>query len=367
MELMLWFIISILILSQAKAAEEEDKAALLEFVQKLPPSRPLNWNGTSSPCTSWTGVTCDRQSSRVIAIHLPAFGFHGPIPPNTISRLTCLQTLSLRSNFITAHFPSDFSNLKNLTFLYLHFNNFTGPLPDFSPWTNLSVLDLSNNRFSGHIPPSLSTLPRLAAVNLANNSLSGEIPLSLQRFPKAAFLGNNLSLQLQPSPHSVKHRQTTLLSVVVAAGVFALAGFLVFVFLWCSRKRKGNVFARKLHKGEVGSGEANLKRERKIAAPEGGCGEGGAGKGNGDAGLGLKQMPKLLKKADVDEESGKSQERLGTLTPLRNRSPNQRILNFDVFNFYLTDHHSASINRIALHYVVHTCFLKAIMKFSPRS
>ncbi|XP_020216948.1 probable inactive receptor kinase At4g23740 [Cajanus cajan] len=287
MELMLWFIISILILSQAKAAEEEDKAALLEFVQKLPPSRPLNWNGTSSPCTSWTGVTCDRQSSRVIAIHLPAFGFHGPIPPNTISRLTCLQTLSLRSNFITAHFPSDFSNLKNLTFLYLHFNNFTGPLPDFSPWTNLSVLDLSNNRFSGHIPPSLSTLPRLAAVNLANNSLSGEIPLSLQRFPKAAFLGNNLSLQLQPSPHSVKHRQTTLLSVVVAAGVFALAGFLVFVFLWCSRKRKGNVFARKLHKGEVGSGEANLKRERKIAAPEGGCGEGGAGKGNGDAGLGV--------------------------------------------------------------------------------
>lgn len=40
----------------------EDKRALLEFEKNFPPSQPLNWNERPSPCTSWTGVTCNEES-----------------------------------------------------------------------------------------------------------------------------------------------------------------------------------------------------------------------------------------------------------------------------------------------------------------
>ncbi|TKY71003.1 inactive receptor kinase [Spatholobus suberectus] len=265
-----------LMLCQANAEPTEDKEALLDLVEKLPPSRPLNWNATSSPCTSWTGVTCDPGKSRVIAIRLPGFGFHGTIPPNTISRVTGLQTLSLRSNFITGHFPSDFSNLRNLSFLYLQFNNFTGPLPDFSAWRNLSVVNLSNNCFTGCIPLSLSNLTNLSAMNLANNSLSGEIPVSLRRFPKSAFVGNNVSLEPSPpvapfsKPAKVKHGEALVLGVVAAVALVGLAAFVVFIFVCCSRKRNG--FGRKLQKGDMSPGKVasrDLDANNKLVFFEG--------------------------------------------------------------------------------------------------
>ncbi|KAK7366702.1 hypothetical protein VNO80_08699 [Phaseolus coccineus] len=240
-----------LILSRPNAEPTEDKQALLHLVEKLAPLRPLNWNATSSPCTSWTGVTCNSDHSRVIAIHLPGFGFHGTIPPNTLSRVTCLQTLSLRSNSITGPLPSDFSNLSNLSFLYLQFNNISGSLPDFSALRNLSVLDLSNNCFTGTIPLSLSHLTHLTAINLANNSLSGQIPLSLHRFPNSAFVGNNVSLQTISHSKSAKHGETALFWVVVAAAPVALAAFVVFIFVCWSRKKNGDSFARKLQKGDM--------------------------------------------------------------------------------------------------------------------
>jgi len=241
-----------LILFRPNAEPTEDKQALLHLVEKLAPSRSLNWNTTTSPCTSWTGVTCNSDNSRVIAIHLPGFGFHGTIPPNTLSRVTCLQTLSLRSNSITGPLPSDFSNLSNLSFLYLQFNNFSGPLPDFSASRNLSVLDLSNNCFTGTIPLSLSHLTHLTAINLANNSLSGQIPLFLRRFPNSAFVGNNVSLQTISHSKSAKHGEKTLFLVVVAAASsVALATFLVFIFVCWSRKKKRDSFARKLQKGDM--------------------------------------------------------------------------------------------------------------------
>ncbi|KAK7264543.1 hypothetical protein RJT34_32152 [Clitoria ternatea] len=246
---------------QGNAEPFEDKRALLEFVTKLPPSRPLNWNEGSSVCTTWFGITCNKDNSQVIEIRLPGFGFHGTIPPNTISRITGLQTLRLRSNFMTGHFPSDFSNLKNLSLLYLQFNNFTGPLPDFSAWNNLSVVNLSNNNFSGTIPLSLSKLTGLAALNLANNMLSGGVPLSLQRFPKSAFIGNNIShgtllpsSNSKPFHESEKHGRlcrTAVLAIVIVGAVLGLAAFLVFILVCCSRKTNGDVFAGKLHKGEM--------------------------------------------------------------------------------------------------------------------
>ncbi|KAJ6426502.1 hypothetical protein OIU84_022157 [Salix udensis] len=272
---------------QVNAEPVEDKQALLDFVNNLPHSRSLNWNESSNVCNNWTGVICSEDGTRVIAVRLPGVGFHGPIPPNTLSRLSALQILSLRSNGISGEFPFDFSNLKNLSFLYLQYNNLSGSLPvDFSLWPNLTIVNLSNNRFNGSIPYSFSNLSHLAALNLANNSLSGEVPdfnlpnlhqinlsnnnlsgsvpRSLGRFPGSVFSGNNIPLETfphaspvvtpsaTPYPRSRNKRglgEKTLLGIIVASCVLGLLAFVFFMAVCCSRKKDEGQFSGKLHKG----------------------------------------------------------------------------------------------------------------------
>ncbi|GAV66240.1 LRR_1 domain-containing protein/Pkinase_Tyr domain-containing protein/LRRNT_2 domain-containing protein/LRR_8 domain-containing protein [Cephalotus follicularis] len=254
------------ILSPNIADPVQDKQALLDFINNISYSRSLNWTENSNICTSWTGVTCNNDHTRIISLRLPGIGLLGTIPPNTLSRLSAIQTLSLRSNAINGPFPSDFSKLENLTQLYLQFNEFSGDLPAFfSVWKNLNVIDLSNNGFTGSIPTSISNLTHLSALSLANNLLSGEIPdlnvpslekldlsnnsftgsvpKSLQRFPVEAFAGNNLSseiafppaLPIQP-PNAQPTRETTktklgepaILGIAIGGCAF---GFVVIVVL----------------------------------------------------------------------------------------------------------------------------------------
>ncbi|KAA8522482.1 hypothetical protein F0562_013157 [Nyssa sinensis] len=289
MEVLYIFFVGLLF-SQGTALLIDDKRALLDFVNNLPHSRSLNWYEYSSVCNNWTGVTCSEDGSRVIAVRLPGVGFQGPIPPNTLSRLSALQILSLRSNGVTGTFPSDFYNLKNLSLLYLQYNNFSGPLPsNFSVWKNLTILNLSNNAFNGSIPYSISNLTQLAALNLANNSLSGEIPdlhwpnlqqlnlsnnnltgtvpTSLQNFPSSVFIGNNVSLanstfresplfspSNQPNPKSKnagKLSETALLGIIVAGCVLGLIAFAFLLLVCCLRRRAENGFLGKLEKGEM--------------------------------------------------------------------------------------------------------------------
>uniref|UniRef100_A0A5B6YX42 Putative Leucine-rich repeat protein kinase family protein isoform 1 n=1 Tax=Davidia involucrata TaxID=16924 RepID=A0A5B6YX42_DAVIN len=279
-----------LFFSQGTAIFVDDKLALLDFVNNLPHSRYLNWNEYSSVCNNWIGVTCSEDGSRVIAVRLPGVGFHGPIPPNTLSRLSALQILSLRSNGVNGTFPPDFYNLKNLSFLYLQFNNFSGPLPlNFSVWKNLTILNLSNNAFNGTIPSSISNLTQLAALNLANNSLSGEIPdlhlphlqqlnlsnnnltgtvpTSLQKFPSSVFIGNNVSLvnstvrespQISPSNEpnlkskdAGKLSERALLGIIVAGCVLGVIGFAFLLLVCCLRRRAEDGFPGKLEKGKM--------------------------------------------------------------------------------------------------------------------
>ncbi|XP_038875400.1 probable inactive receptor kinase At4g23740 [Benincasa hispida] len=277
-----------LVFSPINGDPVEDKQALLDFVKNLPHSRSLNWNAASPVCHYWTGITCSQDESRVIAVRLPGVGFHGPIPANTLSRLSALQILSLRSNRITGDFPLDFSNLSNLSYLYLQFNNFSGPLPsNFSVWKNLTFVNLSNNGFNGRIPYSLSNLTALTGLNLANNSLSGEIPdlqiprlqvldlsnnnlsgsvpQSLQRFPSSVFVGNDISFASSlsnnppvPAPLPVFNEkpknagglgEAALLGIIIAGGILGLLAF-GFLFLVCfSRRKREDEYSGDLQKG----------------------------------------------------------------------------------------------------------------------
>lgn len=299
---LLIFLVGFLLVSVITATlVQNDKEALLDFVKKLPHLRSLNWSDSSPVCETWRGVGCSEDGSRVISLRLPGVGFHGPIPENTLSRLSALQILSLRSNAINGTFPLDFGNFRNLSSIYLQFNKFSGPLPsDVSVWSNLTVVDLSHNHFNGTIPSSLSSLKKLAALYLANNSLSGEIPdlnlpnlqllnlsnnnlsgvvpKSLQRFPKSAFSGNNASLlnynfsnspvvsfpkepNLKSKKNFRKLSEQALIGIVIAGGVLGVLGFALLLLVCLLKRKTEDVFMGKMEKGNMSLEEAISRKE----------------------------------------------------------------------------------------------------------
>ncbi|KAL8238840.1 hypothetical protein R6Q59_015407 [Mikania micrantha] len=288
MEFLKFFLMGLLWFGANANVLEDDRRALLDFMNNLAHSRSLNWESNSgSVCNQWTGVTCSEDGSRVIGLRLPGVGFNGRIPVNTISRLSALQILSLRSNGISGPFPVDFYNLKNLSLLYLQSNQFSGSLPlDFSVWKNLTIVNLSNNKFNGSIPSSISRLRRLSALNLANNSLMGQIPdlgmhvlrvldlshnhltgvipKSLHKFPKSVFVGNNVSWEY--SSHEVPivmptHKPNSnpknggrlsvmaLLGIIVAVSIIGFIVFAIFYIIYCFKRDNEYGISSKLEKG----------------------------------------------------------------------------------------------------------------------
>ncbi|KAL5564818.1 hypothetical protein UlMin_027982 [Ulmus minor] len=273
-------------ISRSAAADlAEDKQALLDFLHNISHSHSLNWNESFSICKSWIGVICNSNKYRVVELRLPGVGFRGHVPPNTLSRLSALQILSMRFNSLSGPFPSDFSKLGNLTSLYLQFNKFSGPLPsDFSVWNNLTIINLSNNGFNGSIPSSISNLTHLTSLRLANNSLSGPIPNisiptlqeldlennnltgvvppSLKRFPSWAFSGNDLSseniippsLQVEPSRKTKKLSVPALLAIALYGCVLGF-GLVALLMIACCTNKEGE-------NGSVGVSENQDKTNR---------------------------------------------------------------------------------------------------------
>ncbi|THU66131.1 hypothetical protein C4D60_Mb05t10930 [Musa balbisiana] len=269
----------------------EDKQALLDFLASTVHTRSLDWSPITDVCSHWYGVTCSADGSRVIAVRLPGIGFSGPITPNTLSRLSALQILSLRSNSLTGPFPADFVNLTALTGLHLQLNSFSGPLlSDFSLWKNLTALDLSFNDFNGSIPTTISNLTQLTALNLSNNSFSGQIPdlelpnllflnlsnnhlegtipKSLQRFPNSSFSGNDLSpiypltpsslpSPLPPSPPQVpgsmtarKLSESAILGIIVGGCALLFAMLALFLYHCYSKRKDESLISGKGSKGD---------------------------------------------------------------------------------------------------------------------
>lgn len=269
----------------------DDKQALLDFLAGIPHGHALNWSGGTTVCGNWRGVVCNQDRSRVVELRLPGIGFNSQIPPNTLSRLSGLLILSLRSNGLTGPFPDDFSNLTALTEVHLQLNSFYGSLPsNFSSWKNLTMLDLSYNDFNGSIPASISSLSQLSALNLSNNSFSGSIPelqfpklqflnlsnnhingsipKSLQRFPASSFSGNELTpafpatqsplpSQLTPSDSPTrilngskkKISESALLGIVLGSSALVFLAFAILLVLCYSRKNNENVASGKGSKG----------------------------------------------------------------------------------------------------------------------
>lgn len=275
------FLIPLLsIFLQVIADLDSDRQALLDLADSVPHIRKLNWNSALPICKSWAGITCNKDGTRVIAIHLPAVGLFGPIPANSIGKLDALKVLSLRANYLNGSVPSDLLSIPSLQSVYLQHNNFSGDLPvSLSP--RLGVLDLSFNSFTGEIPPTVKDLTRLSVLNLQFNSLTGEIPsidtlrlnnlnlsynmlngsipYSLQKFPLSSFSGNShlcgtplTSCSLSPSPspaadgsanpekQKAVHSKKLSTGIIVAIAVVAssVMFLLVLVISFCCLKKK---------------------------------------------------------------------------------------------------------------------------------
>ncbi|KAK7388756.1 hypothetical protein VNO78_23583 [Psophocarpus tetragonolobus] len=265
---------------QVKSEPTQEKQALLAFISKTRHSNRLQWNASDSVC-DWVGVKCDASQSFVYSLRLPAVDLVGPVPPDTISRLSQLRILSLRSNGLTGEIPSDFSNLTFLRSLYLQKNDFSGQFPaTLTRLTRLVRLDLSSNNFTGQIPFSLNNLTHLTGLFLENNTFSGQIPninsnlvnfnvsfnrlngsipRTLSHFPETSFAGNidlcgpplkpcnpffpapapSPSANFKPAPphNNSKSLSNGAIVAIVLGSVLALA-LLLLLLLLCLRRRR---------------------------------------------------------------------------------------------------------------------------------
>lgn len=278
----LFFILPVV--PQIIADLNSDRQALLDFAAAVPHIRKLNWNASTSVCTSWVGITCNTNGTGVVAVHLPGVGLYGPIPANTIGRLNSLKILSLRSNSLNGKLPSDIPSLPSLQHLYLQQNNFSGVFPALLS-LQLNVLDLSFNSFTGSIPPTIQNLtqltalylqnnsisgaipdinlPRLKALNLSFNYFNGTIPSSFQKFSYYSFVGNSLlcglplkrcpTISSSPSPspndflnpptepqsHTASNKKLGSNSITaIAIGGSAVLFLIIMVIFVCFLKRK---------------------------------------------------------------------------------------------------------------------------------
>lgn len=276
------FLILLVLLPLGIADLNSDKQALLNFAASVPHRRNLSWNPASPVCTSWLGVTCTPDGTRVFTLRLPGVGLVGTIPKNTLGKLDALRILSLRSNLLSGALPSDITSLTSLHYIYLQHNNLSGDIPaSFSP--KLNILDLSFNSFTGNIPRTLQNLTQLTRLSLQNNTLSGpipdlnqpglkhlnlsfnnlngSIPTSLKKFSNSSFLGNSLlcgaplkpcSIVIPPPPpfsapppgvpqkRSSKKKLTLGAIIAIAAGGFVLLFVLALIIVVCCLKKKDN-------------------------------------------------------------------------------------------------------------------------------
>lgn len=150
-------------------------ALLAAFLAKADPSSHLRAPPSSSPC-SHPGVTCS-SSGQITRLVLESLGLNGTFAPGTLSRLSDLRVLSLKSNALHGPIP-DLSDLVNLKSLYLANNRFSGPFPtSLASLQRLRSIDLSGNRLSGTLPPGIeATLPHLTLLRLDANHFNGTLP-----------------------------------------------------------------------------------------------------------------------------------------------------------------------------------------------
>lgn len=132
----------------------------------------------------------------ITIFHANTNKFKGTIPKK-IANLRYLYELDLSNNDYNGEFPYNIVHgAKNLYFLDLRFNSFSGLVPPQVFLLNLDALFINDNKFIQKLPDNLGSTPVLY-LTLANNKFTGQIPRSIGQACKTLrevlFLNNQLS------------------------------------------------------------------------------------------------------------------------------------------------------------------------------
>ncbi|KAB1221371.1 hypothetical protein CJ030_MR2G004071 [Morella rubra] len=148
---------------------EMERRALLSFKQSLldPSGRLSSWVGQD--CCKWIGVGCDSRTGHVVVLDLK-----NPLPKAKFDyEYEWREALNMSS--LGGKISHSLLDLKNLSYLDLSLNNFTGnKIPEFfGSLESLSYLNLSFSFFAGVIPPHLGNLSRLQYLDLESSPSQG--------------------------------------------------------------------------------------------------------------------------------------------------------------------------------------------------
>jgi hypothetical protein len=149
-----------------------DASFVSRFFDRMGLARPSAGGGA---VCSWPGVSCDGEG-RVVAFAAAGMGLSGPIPEDTVGKLSRLQSLDLSGNRLTA-LSNDFWELgASLRALNLSRNAIGGALPNnVGNFARLLVLDVSHNGFSGPLPSALGSIVGLQVLNASHNQFQGQL------------------------------------------------------------------------------------------------------------------------------------------------------------------------------------------------
>nr|KYP49129.1 LRR receptor-like serine/threonine-protein kinase GSO2 [Cajanus cajan] len=154
-----------------------------------------------------------------------------------------LNNLDLSHNNLFGHIPQEFG--KDLRYLYLQNNKFSGPIPTFL--TNSSFLltmNLVDNKFSGQIPWWISSLLNLRILLLKKNKLDGLIPIDVCQLKNISIMDlsqNNFSRSIPPCLNNISFGRLDSLAAKVLGK---------FVVPWVTRSTE-YVFWYETYKGNI--------------------------------------------------------------------------------------------------------------------
>ncbi|PIA56610.1 hypothetical protein AQUCO_00700749v1 [Aquilegia coerulea] len=182
-----------------------DITALKAFKSSIKPntipsySCLASWDFSFDPCSLphrthfICGLTCNSDSTRVIALVLDPVGYSAPLTP-FLSTLTELIHIDFSDNSFYGPIPSSFSSLTKLETLTLRFNSLSGSIPpSLTKLTSLKTLDISHNTLTGSLPNTMSSLTNLRLLDLSFNKLTSGLPKLPSNLFELSLRSNSLT------------------------------------------------------------------------------------------------------------------------------------------------------------------------------
>ncbi|KAK9031028.1 hypothetical protein V6N11_032424 [Hibiscus sabdariffa] len=133
-------------------------------------------------CPLSLSCDCDSTACHITKLSAPGLGIRGVIPVELL-KLPFLTYLWIDYNFFYGPLPAFIGNLSRLETLSLAVNNFSGTLPqELGNLVNLQGLYINSCGSGGEIPSTFANLKNLQKVWASGNAFTGKIP---------EFVGNN--------------------------------------------------------------------------------------------------------------------------------------------------------------------------------